>query len=242
LQKKGGTGAVALSCGFVLAVSAAVGLLWYFYQVRAGRTGRFVLSAWLTLVCSSVLYTPFSYGVSRYSRQASAGRGSVADLFYLFHRPVLLAKAVFLSVFKNLAVWTGRMLLLAAVAWGETVLGLVRMALRGEASPAAGERLVQSAAEGMAQSRLFAGASFVLWGVGLVGLGWISLRYLGCKYLLLRFPEMGVWQALRIGRRAATARRFLGFFTAGCRFSVYAERVAEAAWRADCRSKSLRKC
>ena len=238
MRKKGRV--AAFLCGMAPFIAAVSMILFLYYkEERAWPRIGFFISAWLTFVGSSVFYTPFSYAVSHYLQQASAGRGSLRDLFYLFRSPFLLLKATTLSVLKNLAAWGERMALLLAVTAGEAALILVRMALQGKEPPSSRGWFVHGVSEGVADSPWFLALSVLLWFLGLVGMGWISLRYLGCKYLLLRYPEAGVLQALRIGRRAVTVRRIFSFFSAGCGLSVYAERVVEAEWRAHCRARRL---
>lgn len=234
----------------------------FYSAFRSRLDGGFYLSAWLILLCSSLLYTPFSYGISHYFIQ---GTGGLRAVFFLFRRPVLLTKATAVSVLKKALIYLERLLLLLLAALLEVALFFMFLVVHGEDIFSVQEDPFRLAAEFMLRSPWLIGLSILLWSGVLFGMLVIYLRYILCKYVLLLYPDAGVFQALRVGRAAIKGRLLctllfylrygaycillvlsLGWSSRMVRpkrhkpFSLYACELVEEGWSDYCRKRSLR--
>lgn len=251
---------------FLAGMSLILGGLYLFHvhedfytAFRKGLGGGFYLSAWLVLVFSSVLYTPFSYGISYYFIK---GGGGLSSFFFLFRRPALLTKAVALSFLKKALIYGERLVLLLGAATVEVFLFFAFLLVTGENVFSVREDPFRLAAEFMLRSPWLIGLSILLWSLFIVGILLIDLRYILCKYVLLLYPDAGVLQSLKVGRLAIKDHLFRTVFFylrygAYCllilvsfgwmarrarhkRFSSYACQLTEAGWRTYCNRRSLR--
>lgn len=237
-----------------------------FYSALRGQIDRsFYLSAALVLVFSSLLYTPFSYGISHYFILSAKGEGRFRELFFLFRRPVLLTKATVVSAVKKALVYLERLLLLLMAALLEVALFFSFLVVTGNDVFSVRENPFRLAAEFMLRSPWLIGLSILLWSGVLFGMLVIHLRYILCKYVLLLYPDAGILQALRVGRgsiRGQLLKTMLFYLRYGAfciltalsfglsariarpethrSFSVYACGLVEEGWREYCRRRSLR--
>ncbi len=272
LESRGILYAIMTLLAFLLVILLVLGGLFLFnmnqdfYSALRGELHRgFYLSAALVLIFSSLLYTPFSYGISRYFILSSKGEGRFRELFFLFRRPMLLTKATLVSAVKKVLVYLERLLLLLAAALLEVVLFFSFLVVTGEDIFAVQENPFLLAAEFMLRSPWLIGLSVLLWSGVLLGILVIHLRYILCKYVLLLYPDAGVLQALRVGRgsiKGHLLRTLLFYLRYGAfciltvlsfgwsariarlrkhrSFSVYASELVEEGWQAYCRRRSLR--
>ncbi len=233
-----------------------------FYSAFRGQLSRgFYLSAILVLLFSSVLYTPFSYGVSFYFLSAFKGDARFCDLFFLFRRPLLLGKAIMVSGVKKVLIWWERLLVLLVAAMGEVGLFFLFMVVSGEDVFTVSGNPFTMAAEFMLRSPWLIGLSVALWSVVLFLFLLIYLRYILCKYVLLEYPDASVFQAIQVGKGALRGhlwRTLLFYLRYGAfcclkilsfglyreekpfGFSVYGAGLAREGWRNYCRKRSLR--
>ncbi len=259
--------AMMVVLGFLAVLGLAIGGLYLyhrtpdFYSALQGRIHRsFYLSAAALLIFSSVLYTPFSYGISRYFILSARGEARFSALFYLFTRPVLLTKATLLSIYKKAFIHLERLLALMMGAMLEVGLFLSFLLFTGEDLFAVKENPFLLAADFMLRSPWLIALSVILW-IGVLFLMLLSyLRYILCKYVLLCVPDAGPWQALRVGRLSLQgrlwhtlffylgygARCVLSILPFGGRrkprksFSVYACELVEQGWQSYCQRRSRR--
>lgn len=233
-----------------------------FYSAFQGELSRgFYWSAVLVLVFSSVLYTPFSYGISHYFLSSAAGEEPrFSEVFFLFRHPALLTKATLLSVLKKGLVYLERLALLLSAAVAEVALFFGFLVVTGEDVFSMRGDPFAAAAEFMLRSPWLIGLSAVLWSGVLLGIFFIYLRYILCKYVLLEYPDVSVWQALKIGKSSIRGHFFktllfylrygafcilhlLSFGLAVTKrrsFSVYAAELVGEGWQKYCRKRSLR--
>lgn len=264
-ERRGVLFAMMLLLGFILVMGLLLGGLYLFHvngdfysAFRHRLDGGFYLSAVLILLFSSVLFTPFFYGISYYFLQEN---GRFSQLFFLFHRPLLLTKATAVSVIKKILSHLERLALLLAAAILEVGLFFSFLVVTGEDVFAVSQDPFLAAAEFMLRSPWLISLSVILWSGVLLGMLIIYLRYILCKYMLLLYPDVGVLQAIRVGRRAIkghlwrTMLFYLGY-GAYCvllilsfglyrparhqLFSAYAAELTRAGWRDYCRRRSRR--
>lgn len=129
LESRGILYAIMTVLAFLILVLLALGGVFLFnmngdfYSALQGELNRgFYLSAALILIFSSVLFTPFSYGISYYFILSAKGEARFSALFYLFRAPYLLTKATVVSILKKILIYLERILLLLVAALVEVIL------------------------------------------------------------------------------------------------------------------------
>jgi hypothetical protein len=248
-----------------LLLAFALGGLWLYHRNRDFYSAfqmrlnpSFYLSAAILLLISSILYTPFSYGISHFFILASRGEGKFSALFFLFKRPGLMVKAIGVSIVKKVRIYLERLMVLLAAAIVEVALFFSFLLFTGVDLFSVRVDPFAAAAEFMLGSPALIALSILLW-VGVLIMMLISyLRYILCKYVLLSIPEASVSQAMKVGKLAIRGHlwRTLFFYlqygalcilslfggsAAGkIPFSSYACRLAENGWHLYCRRRSLR--
>lgn len=272
LESKGILYAIMVLLAFLLVVVLALGGIFLFhrnkdfYSALEGQlSGGFYLSAAVLLIFSSILYTPFSYGISHFFILSARGEAKFRELFFIFRYPVMLTKAVGVSVVKKILVYMERLMLLVAGALLEVVLFFAFLVVTGENIFNVQQNPFRLAAEFMLRSPWLIGLSVVLWCLVLFGMLIIYLRYILCKYVLLKYPDVGVFQAIKIGRGAIhghLVRTMLFYLRYGAfciitvlsfglssrlakaaehrSFSAYAGTLVEQGWHDYCRRRSMR--
>ncbi len=230
-----------------------------FYQAfRLRLSPSFYLSAAGVLLLSSVLYAPFSYGISYYFLRSFEGKARFSALFFLFCRPSLLLKAIIVSMGKKACIYLERLLVLFAASLMEVVMFFLFLLFKGEDLFGIEGDPFLLAAEFMAHTPPLIVLSILLWCGVLFATVLSSVRYVLCKYLLLSVQDAGVGQVLKVGRQAIRGHllqtlffylRYIVWLLWGMfsnrnskrePFSVYADRLAKAGWREYCRKRSLR--
>lgn len=203
------------------------------------------------LIISSLLYTPISYGISYFFWQGERREVRFADLLIVLRKPLLFCKAIALRLLIWFVRGMGQVALLLCGLVIETVRYLLILARKGDdvLSLTLSEIVHSRARE--SREMWF---SVVLWGVILLWMIWMGLRFMFCKYALIRFEELSPWESLSIGLLASKGRGFglIGYWlkyytyyillilTFGVlrqrlrayrneRFSVYAIRLVETA-------------
>lgn len=230
-----------------------------FYSALQGELNRgFYLTALLVLLGSSVVYTPFSYGISRYFLLSAEGEARFATLFYLFRSPLLLVKAIGVAVVKKVLIYLERLGILLGAALGEVLLFFCFLVVMGENIFAVEGDPFAAAAEFMLRNPALIALSVLLWCGVLLMLFFSYLRYILCKYVLMEYPDVSVFQAVKVGRGALRGSFFatlLFYLRYGASillyllsfgryrrrfggFSLYARGLAREGWRNYCRKRS----
>ncbi|MBQ7971179.1 MAG: hypothetical protein IJ294_02360 [Clostridia bacterium] len=250
---------------FAALIACGIGGLYLYYRnrdfyqaFRLRLSSSFYLSAAGVLFLSSVLYTPFSYGISYYFLRSFEGKARFSALFFLFCRPSLLLKAIAVSMGKKVFIYLERLWILLAASLLEVVMFFLFLLFKGEDLFGIEGNPFILAAEFMAHTPPLIVLSVLLWCGVLLAMVLSSVRYVLCKYLLLSVQDAGVGQVLKVGKQAIKGRLLqtlifylryvalllLGLFSSqGSErepFSIYAERLAKAGWREYCRKRSLR--
>ena len=258
--------ALMLFLAFLSLLVLAIGGLYMYHRNRDFYSAfqsrlhpAFYLSAVGLLMFSSVLYTPFSYGISNYFILASAGKAKFSSLFFLFCHPIMLMKATAIAVVKKILIYLDRLMVLLAAALLEVFMVFAFLLLSGEDLFAIRQDPFELVADFMLRSPGLIALSVLLWSGVLFAMLMGYLKYILCKYVLICVPAVGVWQAIHVGREAIRGHRWqtLYFYLryGACLilriaphsesqiqpFSIYASALAEAGWRNYCRKRSLRK-
>ncbi len=172
-----------------------------FYAALQGGLHRgFYYQTFAVLAASSLVYAPFSFGISHYFIGAAQGMARFLDLFYLFRRPRMLAKAALLTLIKKLLIYWERILLLLLGTLVEVGLFWAFLVFSGEdVFSVDGNPFVQAGAFMLRSPELIT-LSVILWSGVLFGIFIIFLRYVLCKYVLICYPDVRIFQAIRVAR------------------------------------------
>ncbi len=181
----------------------------------------FYLRTALILIVSSLLYTPLSYGVSNIIYQRTFNDIQISDLFYLFLKPIVLFKAILL----RLLIWVVRgfyqLLTLLGGIILETVFCLIHLVVAGENVLDLSVGQLPYAISLILEYTSFKWLSVLLWICVLFVLIVTYLRFMLCKYALLRYEELSALEAIRIGRLAMSGRFFQFCFRVLQNYSYY---------------------
>lgn len=170
--------------------------------LRIKPSPRFVLTTLSVLVMTSILYTPFSYGISIYFLKSKTQKTSVLTVFYLFKNIRLLAKAIAVDTIRRVLVTVLRIFVLAAAV----VLEIILLSLF--------ENVTRS---------VFVAVTVVMWCAVIVLFFVIKLRFILCKYVLISRHTAKITDCVRIGCRASDKRilNILGFYLKYLARSIY---------------------
>lgn len=233
-----------------------------FYSALKGELHRvFLFPAIFILLFSSILYIPFSYGITNYFLLSQKGEARFSSFFFLLKDGRLLLKAVVLSIYKKLLIYLEGVVLLLSAAILEILLFFSFLLVCGEDLFSVRGDPFSLAADFMIRTPVLILLSVVLWSGVLLGFLLIRLRYIFCKYILLRYNDASPRQAILSGRLASRKHLFqtvsfylrsavsyllvvmtLGRRTFGNRkrFSVYADEQAQRGWHQYCSKRSMR--
>ena len=162
----------------------------------------FYITALSVVFASSIVYAPFSFGVSKYFINAKTKSQRIKDVFYLFKTPRVLFKAVLADSLKKLVIAAYRIVVLLFAVVFECVLFACVAYFRTNAFEKSISDVVKKASYA-ATSGVFIAVTVVAWAVVLTIFFYIKIKYILCKYALILNPELSALQSIKIGRRAA---------------------------------------
>ncbi len=169
-------------------------------------SSSFYLSAVVIILISSALFTPFSFGISNYFLKSSYGNGNFKDIFYLFKSRKMLVKAVIMNTVKLAVASYWRTMLLAFAVVIETVVFVVTIVLRGENIFDYEQNFFENVMSIMQNNTIFAIFTVLLWIIVLVCFVLIKIKFIFCKYALIRFNSLGIIEAVRVGSFCARGK------------------------------------
>jgi len=172
----------------------------FYAAFRGGLHQGFYYQTIAVLAASSLVYAPFSFGISRYFIGAAQDSSRFSDLFFLFRKPRMLAKAALMTLIKKLLTYWERLLLLLLAATVEVLLFWSFLVLSGEDIFSMDGNPFIQAGEFMLRSPRLIALSIILWSGVLCGIFIIFLRYVLCKYVLLCYSDVRVFQAIRVAK------------------------------------------
>ena len=166
----------------------------------------FYYRAAIILFFSSLLYTPFSYGISYYYIVSTKREARLKDFFYLFGKPAVFCKAVMMRIviWAIRGAWQIAALLLGVLAQG--VVYILTLLRQGENVMNMSVQDLFFRVETAVVNRRFILLSVLIWTVFLLTLALLYVRFMFCKYALLAFEELSVSEAIRIGLLATKGR------------------------------------
>lgn len=174
---------------FAIAAIVLGGVFAYYYEGDFVSTVRpaFFVSAFSVLFVSSLLYTPFSFGLSYYFLRSKTDSATFSDIFYLFKKPRLLFRAIISDSLRRFVISLIRLLILALAALLE--LALLVFCPRG--------------------SSLFILLHILAWSIVLFLLFLVKIRFILCKYVLISRPDTSAVRSFVIGTAACRGKTVL---------------------------------
>ena len=177
---KGISVALVFAAAVIILICAIFAFL-YEGDILSTLNTRFFCSALSVLFVSSVIYTPFSYGISYYFLRSRSGDSDFLHVFYLFRTPRLLLKAVFCDLIRRTLITLLRIALLISAAVLE--LMIIQLVVR--------------------DSSLLIILHVFSWGTVLFLMFVIKIRFILCKYVLIQYPCTSIAAAIRSGLSAS---------------------------------------
>ncbi len=182
---------------------------------------QFYIKTLFILLISSLLYTPLSYGISDFFVQSAQGDPQFSDLFYMFTKPLLLVKAILLRI----SVWFVRGFYQLAVLFAgmvlETVICLLHLTFLGENIMDLSVDDLQRLISEILEYNSFMWLTVILWICVLAVLAVTYLSFMLCKYALLQYEELSVFESIQIGRLAVRGRFFALCFCLLQKYTYY---------------------
>ena len=165
----------------------------------------FYITALSVVFASSIVYTPFSFGISKYLINSKTKDQKFSDVFYLFKCPRLLFKAIFANTVKKLIIAGYRIVVLLFAVIFECLVFASVLFFKTNNIEKNISRLVERASD-TASSGVFILLTVIAWAVVLVMFLYIKIKYILCKYALILNPELSALASIRIGRRAVNGK------------------------------------
>ena len=159
----------------------------------------FYVSAVAVIFVSSIMFTPFSFGISNFFINSKAGNGHFSQIFYLFKNPKLMFKAIMMNTLKNLIINFQRILTLIVAVLAECGLFVISIAISGENIFDYEQNFLESVAEFITHDTFFIVLTIIEWCIVLIIFIVLKMRYIMCKYALIRFPALKTVEAIRVG-------------------------------------------
>lgn len=198
---------ISVSILFVIIVALVIAALFMFNTkgefVKALNgeirlSASFYISAVLVIFVSSILFTPFSFGISNYFINLKTKTAHFSQIFYLFKDPRLMFRAIIMNTLKKLIINFYRIATLILAVLAECGIFVVSIAVSGENIFDYEHNFLESAAEFITHDTFFIAVTVLEWCIVLIVFIVINMRYIMCKYALIRYPSLGVVECIRI--------------------------------------------
>lgn len=171
----------------------------------------FYWRALLILALSSVVYTPFSYGISYLFYRNATGMGvQVRHLFFFFGAPRFLGKAICAKIVISLmTAMLGILVLLLVCA---IQLGLLFPVLLWQQADFFSKDVFGMLVRLFSHQKWFAVMTLLLWSITLLWLIAVRLRFSLCKFALLLYPNFSVYEMIKVGLMVTKGKVLYIFF------------------------------
>ena len=171
----------AISCAvvFVAAVGVIVGGIIYYNKNGSFLSNinlQFVGGAAAVLFATSVIYTPFSYGISYFFLRTKTDTARFLDIFYLFKNPRILLRTIVCDTVRRLIITLIRTLILLTAALAELLMLLLDLG-----------------------TQLSILLHVIAWSTVLFLMFLVKIRFILCKYALICYPNGTLISVFRRG-------------------------------------------
>lgn len=169
------------------------------FSGELGLSPSFYVYTLLVILMSSVLYTPFSFGISYYFINSKSGNGRFSQIFYLFKTPALLFKAILMNSVKQILLSVWRVIILASAVILECGLFVITVILDGQNIFDYEDDFFATVSKFISQNNFFILLTVLAWCLVIIALAQVKMRYIFCKYALIRYPDLGIIECIRVG-------------------------------------------
>ena len=168
----------------------------------------FYVGAVTVIFVSSILFTPFSFGISNFFINSKAGTAHFSQIFYLFKTPRLLFKAIFMNILKKLIINLYRIIVLIIAVLAECGVFVISIAISGENIFDYEHNFLESVSQFITHDTFFIVLTIIEWCIVLAIFVIIKMRFILCKYALLRFPTLKIIETIRVCEFSIRGRIF----------------------------------
>ena len=182
-----------------------------FLGLLSGRVNlslTFYISTVAVIIFSSLMFTPFSFGISYYFINSKAGTGSFLQIFYLFKRPRLMFKAIAMNTVKKLIINIYKVVTLILAVVAECGIFVISIVVSGENIFDYENNFFESVISFMSNSEFFIILTIIEWALVICTFFYFKIKFIICKYVLIANPAVGPIEAVRIGKFAISGLVF----------------------------------
>lgn len=195
-----------------------------FLAVLSGRISlklSFYISALVVLFVSSILFTPFSFGIANYFINSKNGTASFSQIFYLFSKPRLLIKAVYMNFLKKIFINIYNMAVIVVAVVAECGIFVISIILSGENIFDYEKEFIDSVISFMSSDPFFITLTIIEWVFVICIFVYVRIKFSMCKYVLIANSNVGPLEAIKIGRFAIEGLIFKTLLFYFKYFSIY---------------------
>lgn len=168
----------------------------------------FYIGAITVIFVSSILFTPFSFGISNFFINSKTETAHFSQIFYLFKTPRLLFKAIFMNSLKKLIINLYRIIVLIIAVLAECGVFVISIAISGENIFDYEHNFLESVSQFITHDTFFIVLTIIEWCVVLAVFIILKMRFILCKYALIRFPALTIIETIRVGKFSIRGRIF----------------------------------
>ena len=168
----------------------------------------FYIGAITVIFVSSILFTPFSFGISNFFINSKTETAHFSQIFYLFKTPRLLFKAIFMNSLKKLIINLYRIIVLIIAVLAECGVFVISIAISGENIFDYEHNFLESVSQFITHDTFFIVLTIIEWCVVLAVFIILKMRFILCKYALIRFPALTIIETIRVGEFSIRGRIF----------------------------------
>lgn len=176
-----------------------------FLAALSGRISlklSFYVSTLVVLFVSSILFTPFSFGIANYFINSKTGDASFSQIFYLFSKPRLLLKAVYMNFLKKIFINIYNIAVIVVAVVAECGIFVISIILSGENIFDYEKEFVDSVITFMSSDPFFITLTIIEWVLVICVFVYVHIKFSMCKYVLIANSNVGPLEAIKIGRFA----------------------------------------
>ena len=168
----------------------------------------FYIGAITVIFVSSILFTPFSFGISNFFINSKSGTAHFSQIFYLFKMPRLLFKAIFMNSLKKLIINLYRIIVFIIAVLAECGVFVISIAISGENIFDYEHNFLESVSQFITHDTFFIALTIIEWCIVLAVFIVLKMRFILCKYALIRFPALTIIETIRVGEFSIRGRIF----------------------------------
>lgn len=182
-----------------------------FLGLLSGRVDlslSFYISTAAVIIFSSIMFTPFSFGISYYFINSKSGTGSFFQIFYLFKEPRLFLKAIAMNTLKKIIINIYKVFTLVLAVIAECGIFVISIVISGENIFDYENNFFESVMSFMSNNEFFIILTIIEWALVICTFFYFKIKFIICKYVIIANPAVGPVEAIRIGKYAISGLVF----------------------------------